>query len=106
MLPIFAARAGTIPCQPIPPCMIPETSWRRWGRRVDSSKSPGMRKPWKRTGLNSIRTPVQLISHPIAPVNRGMVASWIHSLVLTLDQRPSHARPRIDAGPGRNIPAG
>jgi hypothetical protein len=30
-LPIFAAREGTIPCQPIPPTMTPGICWTLWG---------------------------------------------------------------------------
>ena len=37
------------------------------GSSVESSWRPGIRKPWKRTGLNSMISPVQLISQPIAP---------------------------------------
>ena len=48
--PIFAAREGTIPCQPIPPCMTPGTCWilrgqqpgdRRRGRAPDARKRTG-----------------------------------------------------------------
>ena len=82
MLPIFAARAGTIPCQPIPPCMIPGTSWSLRGSSVESSYRPGTVRPWNWTGLNSMISPLQLISHPIAPVKNGIVISLIQSLVL------------------------
>ena len=75
MLPIFPARAGTIPCQPVLPSITPGISCNLRGRSVDNSASPGTRKPWKRTGLNSMIKPVQLMSQPIAPVKNGMVAA-------------------------------
>ena len=64
-----------------------------------------MFQPWNRTGLNSMISAVQLISHPITPVKNGIVISLIHSLVLTAglsasfcaewrQAHPTRARPR------------
>ena len=70
--PILAARAGMIPCQPAPPCMTPGTSCSLWGRTDDSSRSPGIVRPWNRTGLKSMISPVQLISQPMTAVKTGI----------------------------------
>src|SRR5262249_25675518 len=40
------------------------------GSSFESSYRPATRKPWKRTGSNSMISPLQLISHPIAPVKK------------------------------------
>ena len=71
MLPIFAARAGTMPCQPMPPWRNPGTSWILRGSTRESWRMPGTVTPWKRTGENSITRPVQLISQPTTPVKTG-----------------------------------
>ena len=73
MLPILAARAGTIPCHPMPPWRTPGTSWSLRGSTEASSRIPGIRMPWKRSGLNSMTRPDQLIAHPTTPVKSGMV---------------------------------
>ena len=39
--------------------------------------------PWKRTGLNSMTTPDQLISQPMAPVKTGIEANATQSTSLT-----------------------
>ena len=75
MLPILAARAGTMPCQPMPPCRTPGTSWILRGRTVASSFMPGTLTPWKRSGANSMTRPDQLISQPMTPVKTGMVTN-------------------------------
>src|SRR5690349_11085090 len=77
MLPILAARAGTIPCQPTPPCRKPGTSWSLRGSTRESCLRPGTLNPWNRTGENSMIRPVQLISQPMTPVKTGIVAMWI-----------------------------
>ena len=40
---------------------------------------PGIRTPWNRIGLNSMISPVQLISQPTTPVKRGIVAKCSQS---------------------------
>ena len=55
--------------------MIPGTSWSFRGRSVESSRKPGTLKPWKRIGLNSMISPVQLMSQPITPVKTGIDAA-------------------------------
>ena len=60
--PIFAARDGMIPCQPMPPCMIPGISWTLRGRTPASVASPGTRTPLKRSGWNSIQMPLQFVT--------------------------------------------
>ena len=49
-LPILAAREGTIPCQPTPPCIIPGISWTLRGAMLTRVARPGTRHPRKRTG--------------------------------------------------------
>jgi hypothetical protein len=48
--PIFAAREGTIPCQPSPPCPSPGICWMRRGITLTSGAKPGTLIPAKRTG--------------------------------------------------------
>ena len=48
--PIFAAREGTIPCQPRPPCMSPGICWILRGSTLASARRPGTLTPAKRTG--------------------------------------------------------
>ena len=50
-LPIFAAREGTIPCQPIPPIITPGICWSLvWQHARDSAAATCARKPRKWTG--------------------------------------------------------
>ena len=62
MLPIFAAREGMIPCQPMPPFITPGICWILRGSRRTSGATPGTRTPLKRTGLKSIHTPLQFVA--------------------------------------------
>jgi hypothetical protein len=48
--PIFAAREGTIPCQPRPPWPRPGICWMRRGITLASGARPGTLTPAKRTG--------------------------------------------------------
>ncbi len=72
MLPILAARAGTMPCQPTPPSIRPGISWTLRGMMPAISLRPGTRKPWKLIGLKSIHRPDQLMSQPMTPVKIGI----------------------------------
>ncbi len=78
--PILAARAGTMPCHPMPPWRTPGTSWILRGSSVASSRKPGTVTPWKRTGLNSIHRPDQLIRKPTTPVKTGIEAKATQSM--------------------------
>jgi hypothetical protein len=46
----LAAREGTIPCQPMPPCIIPGISWIFLGVRLTRKARPGIRQPRNLTG--------------------------------------------------------
>jgi hypothetical protein len=49
-LPIFAAREGTMPCQPIPPIISPGICWSLRGSSSASCSSQRTRQPLKWTG--------------------------------------------------------
>ena len=94
--PIFAARAGMIPCHPRPPCITPGTSCSLRGSTEESSRRPGKVTPWKRTGLKSITSPVQLMSQPTTAVKTGIDQNTSQST------SASHSRDVLtpSAGPG------
>ena len=82
---------------------------------LDRLEDHWIRKPWKRIGLNSMITLVQLINQPITPVKNGIVTSLIQSLVLKFSASPrrrSWVHPCRDpsAGPGgarqQSLPVG
>ena len=60
-----------------------------------SSRRPGTRNPWKRTGENSIQSPDQLIRKPMMPVKIGMdtKANQSSSLAQSLNQSTPRSSP-------------
>ena len=110
MLPILAARAGMIPCQPTPPWSSPGTSCTLRGSTVASSRMPGIRTPWKRTGENSMTSPDQLISQPTTPVKTGTLATCHQSrpaaqsrIASSIAVTPSDLPPADEAQPAQAI---